>query len=60
MGSRAGAGRQRVVASEASVMYRFNYLLCWWVLSMQTMYKDAEGGKAWGRMGKGEDCPDGS
>ena len=45
MGSRAGTGMEQVVASEASVMYRFKYLLSWYVISMQMMNKNAEGGK---------------
>ena len=47
-------------ASEASGKYKFKNPLSWWVISMQTMNKDAEGGKARGRVGKGEDCPEGS
>lgn len=45
MGSRDGAGREQVEASEASVKYKFKYLLCWRVLSMQRMNKDADGRK---------------
>lgn len=60
MGSGVGADGKWVVASEASEKYKFINLLSWWVLSMQSMYKDAEGGKSWGLMEKDVDCPDGS
>lgn len=36
-----GADEEQVVASEASEKYKFINLLSWWVISMQTMNKDA-------------------
>lgn len=52
VGNGVGASVEWVEASEASEKYKFYNLLSWWVLSMQRMYKDAEGrrGDGWGRV----------